>query len=69
MANLLLKITQPASGTTYTSITWSAAGSDTILWPGGTAPTLSSANGAVDIISFYWDGTSKYYGVASLNFS
>jgi hypothetical protein len=67
--NLLLKITQPASGSTYTSITWSAAGSDTILWPSGTAPTLSSANGAVDIISFYFDGTSKYYGVASLNFS
>lgn len=67
-ANLLLKITQPASGSTYTSITWTAAGGDTILWPGGTAPTLSSANGAVDIISFYFDGTSKYYGVASLDF-
>ncbi|QDP50918.1 MAG: hypothetical protein Tp132SUR00d2C45923861_14 [Prokaryotic dsDNA virus sp.] len=66
--NLLLKITQPASGSTYTSITWTADGSDTILWPSGTAPTLSSANGAVDIISFYFDGTSKYYGVASLNF-
>lgn len=66
--NLLLKITQPASGSTYTSITWTADGSDTILWPSGTAPTLSSANGAVDIISFYFDGTSKYYGVASLDF-
>jgi len=67
--NLLLKLTQPASGSTFTSITWTADGSDTILWPSGTAPTLSSANGAVDIISFYFDGTSKYYGVASLNFS
>ena len=67
--NLLLKLTQPASGSTFTSITWTADGSDTILWPGGTNPTLSSANGAVDILSFYFDGTSKYYGVASLNFS
>ena len=67
--NLLLKLTQPASGSTFTSITWTLDGSDTLLWPGGTAPTLSSANGAVDILSFYFDGTSKYYGVASLNFS
>ena len=66
--NLLLKITQPASGSTFTSITWTAAGSDAILWPSGTAPTLSSANGAVDILSFYFDGASKYYGVASLDF-
>ena len=67
--NLLLKLTQPASGSTFTSITWTLDGSDTLVWPGGTNPTLSSANGAVDIISFYFDGTSKYYGVASLNFS
>ena len=66
---MLLKLTQPASGSTFTSITWTLDGSDTLLWPGGTAPTLSSANGAVDILSFYFDGTSKYYGVASLNFS
>ena len=66
--NLLLKLTQPASGSTFTSITWTLAGSDTLLWPAGTAPTLSSANGAVDILSFYFDGTSKYYGVASLDF-
>ena len=67
--NLLLKLTQPASGSTFTSITWTLDGSDTLLWPSGTNPTLSSANGAVDILSFYFDGTSKYYGVASLNFS
>jgi len=67
--NVLLKLTQPASGSTFTSITWSAASGDTILWPSGTAPTLSSANGAVDILSFYFDGANKYYGVASLNFS
>ena len=39
-----------------------------IKWPSGNAPTLSTGNGAIDILSFYWDGTN-YYGVASLNFS
>ena len=38
-----------------------------IKWPSGTAPTLSTGNGAIDILSFYWDGTN-YFGVASLDF-
>lgn len=40
----------------------------TVLWPGGTAPTLSTAANSIDIITFYYDGTN-YYGVESLNFS
>jgi hypothetical protein len=40
----------------------------TILWAGATPPTLSTGNNAVDIISFYWNGTS-YYGLYSLNFA
>ena len=40
----------------------------TVLWGGGVAPTLSTAAAAVDIISFYYDGTN-YFGTYSLDFS
>ena len=39
-----------------------------IKWVGGSPPTLSTGNGDIDILSFYWDGTN-YFGVASLDFS
>lgn len=55
--NLIMKITQGAGP--YT-ITWPAS----VLWQGGTAPTLSTTNGAVDIVSMYFDGTN-YYAVWS----
>jgi hypothetical protein len=45
---------------------WPGAGA--IKWAGTTPPTLSTGNNAIDIISFYWDG-SNYYGSASLNFA
>ena len=67
--SLTLKLTQPASGSAGTAGSWNASGAgNNVKWSSGTAPTLSTANGAVDILSFYWDGTN-YYGVASLNFS
>ena len=37
------------------------------LFPGGTAPTLSTAVSAVDILTFYCDGT-YLYGVETLDF-
>lgn len=37
-------------------------------WPGGTAPTLSTGAGAVDILTFVSDGTNMY-GSSLLNFS
>jgi hypothetical protein len=37
-------------------------------WPGGVAPTLSTAAGAIDILQFNSDGT-KMYGTYGLNFS
>lgn len=40
----------------------------TVLWPAGTDPTFSTGIGDVDILSFYWDGTS-WYGVFSGDFS
>ena len=60
--NLVLMLIQDATGSR--TVTWPA----TCKWVGGTAPTLSTAANAVDVISFYYDGTN-YYGVASLNFS
>ena len=60
--NLILKVIQGDGDDTIT--TWDGD----IRWAGGVAPTLSTGNAQIDIISFYWDG-AKYYGVASLDFS
>lgn len=51
-------------GTGSRTATWPG----TVKWPGGTAPTLSTAASSIDIITFYYDGSS-YFGVGSLNFS
>ena len=60
--NVLLKVVQ-GDGSDVIS-TWDSD----IKWAGGTAPTLSTGNGEIDILSFYWDGTN-YFGVASLDFA
>ncbi len=60
--NLVLKVVQ-GDGNDVIG-TWDGD----IKWPGGTAPTLSTGNGDIDILSFYFDGTN-YFGVASLDFS
>ena len=62
--NLQLKIVQGDGNDTITAGHYSA----NVKWAGGARPTLSTANGAIDIVSFYFDGTS-YHGVASLNFA
>ncbi len=51
-------------GTGSRTATWPA----NVKWAGGSAPTLSTGANAIDIISFYYDGSS-FYGVASLDFS
>ena len=61
--NVVLKIIQDATGSRVVTA-WDAD----IKWNSGTVPTLSTGANAVDIVSFYWDG-SAYYGVANLNFS
>lgn len=43
-------------GATPRDISW-----PTIKWENGQAPILSTANGAIDIVDLYYDGTS-YYG-------
>ena len=60
--NILLVLKQDGTGSR--TATWPVA----VKWPGGTAPTLSTGANKIDIISFYFDGTS-YYGVDSLDFS
>lgn len=46
-----LKIVQDGTGS-RTITTWPAG----IRWPSGTAPTLSTTAGAINIVSFYYDG-------------
>ena len=60
--NLMLILVQDATGSR--TATWPA----TVQWPGGTAPTLSTAATAVDAISLYFDGTN-YLSQEALNFS
>lgn len=55
-----LVITQDASGHVY-----SLSG---VKFPGGVAPTYSTAANAVDIISILYDGTN-YYGMGGIAFS
>ena len=59
--NLQLKIVQDSTGGHALTL-------PSIKWAGGSVPTLTTTANAIDIISFYFDGTN-YYGVASLNFS
>ena len=63
--NLLLRVTQDNGGSKI--ITWAVTTGD-LYWVGGSAPTLSTADPSVDILTFYFDGTD-YFGVASLDFS
>lgn len=58
---LTLRIVQ--GGSPYT-VTWPA----TVKWAGGAAPVISTGSGAIDIVSFYFDGTN-YYGSFLQNFS
>ena len=60
----ILMLKQPASGT-GASVNWPTG----VLWGGGTAPTLTTTTGKVDLVSFIYDGVNaQYYGNASLNF-
>ena len=57
----IIKLIQGGSGS-YT-ITWPG----TVIWSGGTAPTLTTTVGKTDIITLFHDGTS-FYGTYSLNY-
>ena len=51
-ARLQLKLIQDATGSR--TATWPVA----VKWPGGTAPTLTTDANAVDIVTFWYDGTN-----------
>ena len=57
---LILK--QDATGSR--TVTWPAS----VKWPGGSAPTLSTAANAIDIVTIVYDGTN-HYANSALNFS
>jgi len=59
--NLVLKLVQDGTGSRR--VTWPA----TVKWAIGIKPTLTTTPNAIDIVSFYYDGTN-YYGLASFNF-
>jgi hypothetical protein len=61
VTNLTLVIEQDGAGSRAAS--WPAA----VKWPGGLAPTLSTTANAIDIASFYYDGSS-YFGQYSVGF-
>lgn len=58
----VLKLVQDATGSR--TATWPAA----VKWSGGTAPTLTTTAGQVDLINFYYDGTD-WFGTFSLNYT
>lgn len=74
--NVTFTFSNPVSGGRYVLIlkqdaigsrtaTWPAS----VLWSGGTAPTLTTTASKVDIITFVYEGVnSKYYGGSVLNF-
>lgn len=57
----VLRLVQGGSGS-YT-VTWPAS----VVWPGGSPPTLSTTVGEVDLINFYYDGTA-YRGSFALGY-
>ncbi len=59
---LILFVKQGAGGSHL--LTWSSS----VKWPAATAPTLSTAAAAVDIITFVSDGT-YLYGAGQLGFA
>jgi len=69
-ATYILKLTQPGSGAAGT-VNWDNIGAANIKWPGGTEPTLTATNGAVDIITLICTdstGQGVYYANATLDF-
>ena len=73
--NETLAFTAPSGSGKFTLIIiQDSTGGRTITWPsnvkweGGSAPTLSTAANAVDMVKLVYDG-ANYYGFAHLNFS
>jgi hypothetical protein len=63
--HLTLKMVH-AANTTVFPCTW-PTGANGVKWAGGTAITPTAASSAVDIVSFFYDGTA-YYGMFGTDF-
>lgn len=59
--SLILKLVQDSTGSR--TVTWPSD----VKWPNNTAPTLTTTASAIDLISFYYDGTD-FYGLSGFNF-
>ncbi len=62
---LYLVVVQGTNASAADTIDWSNEAD--IIWPGNTAPTLSTGDGDVDLVCFIYDGTN-YLGVANYDF-
>tara|TARA_R110000868_G_scaffold278187_3_gene538047 strand:+ start:199 stop:678 length:480 start_codon:yes stop_codon:yes gene_type:complete len=62
IGSYVIRLIQPAGGSA--TVTWST----TIVWAGGSAPTLTTTANYCDIITLIYDGTT-WRGVATLNFA
>jgi len=60
--SFVVRLQQPAGGSA--TVTWAT----TIVWAGGTAPTLTTTANYSDIITLIYDGTT-WRGTATLNFA
>ena len=71
--NCVLLLKQDGSGsrtvTNWKTFDQADGNESTVVWAGGSAPTLTTTASKLDILSFYWDNDNhKAYGVATLNF-
>lgn len=72
-ANATMTLTGGQSGGAYVLRVIQGASAFTLTvtgvkWPSGSAPTISTGAGAIDILNFYYDGTT-YYGTFAQAFS
>ena len=57
VAEMVLELTQDGTGSR--TVTWPGS----VIWPGGSAPTLSTAAGATDLLMFFsHDGGTNWFG-------
>jgi hypothetical protein len=59
--SFIIMLNQDATGSR--SVTWS-----TVVWPGGTAPTITGTASKMDVYSFFSDGTNWYGVTVSQNY-
>ena len=64
-ATYILVIKQPAAGAAGV-IDWTA-GSATVTWPAGVAPSLTVANNSIDVITLICHSASGFYGSSVLD--